>query len=79
MSMTCEKCGFAFDNDGRGCPKCLMTLCRQMLDGLLELEEGLTDWEMGFVESLDGQFTTRETVFSTRQVEVLTRIYDQRC
>ena len=46
---------------------------REMLDDLLALSEGLTDWEVSFVEDLshwDGRFTQR-------QIETITKLYTE--
>ena len=43
----------------------------QLLDDLLEKDNGLTAWELDFIESLDGQ---RERELSDKQDEALHRI-----
>jgi hypothetical protein len=48
---------------------------RDMIDELCNLESGLTDWELNFIEDLcnwDGRFTTK-------QADALERIYDRLC
>ncbi|RKY12684.1 MAG: hypothetical protein DRP65_00565 [Planctomycetota bacterium] len=48
---------------------------RDMLSDLLDIEEGLSDWEIGFVESLsrwDGDFTER-------QATALERCWNKHC
>lgn len=47
------------------------------LDSLLELESGLTGWELDFVENMDSNWRQRE--LSEKQAETLERIYDKRC
>lgn len=46
-----------------------------MLDDLLAAEEGLTDWEVRFIESLDKQ---RDFPFSDKQIATLKKICDER-
>jgi len=45
-----------------------------VLDELLEVESGLTAWEMDFIESLDKQ---RGRGFTEKQVEILNRIHEK--
>ena len=47
----------------------------EMLDALLDLESGLTPWELNFLESMDGQ---REQRLSEKQGDTLQRIFGQR-
>jgi hypothetical protein len=47
------------------------------LDCLLELEEGLTEWELEFIENLDSNW--REKGLSDKQRDTLERIYDRLC
>lgn len=43
-----------------------------MLDELLDLDDGLSDWEVQFLESLDRQ---RASGWTARQAEKLAQIY----
>jgi hypothetical protein len=45
-----------------------------MLDELLELEQGLTGWEIDFLESLD---KLRGRELSEKQLEKLTQIHER--
>lgn len=47
----------------------------QMLNDLLELESGLTDWEANFIESLSQSRTGHLT---EKQINVLERIWRER-
>jgi hypothetical protein len=54
---------------------------RTKVEAILELEDGLTEWEIAFAEDLarrddelDGGYDLSE-----RQEEVLTRIYEKKC
>lgn len=54
-----------------------------MLDALLELESGLTDWEVEFVDSVDKQRrhwsgTQSSFVFSPKQAVTVEKIHRQR-
>lgn len=46
----------------------------QLLDDLLDLESGLTEWELGFIESLD---KWRGRDLSEKQEATLQRIADK--
>jgi hypothetical protein len=48
------------------------------LDALLEVESGLTQWETTFIESLNKQRKDAK-LFSPRQLESLTKLYDDQC
>lgn len=48
------------------------------LDALLDLDDGLTDWEVEFVESLNKQRKRQGWEPSPKQEATLERIYDQR-
>ena len=48
------------------------------LDDLLELEEGLTDWEVGFIESLSHQRERPDWKPSQKQAATLERIWKER-
>ena len=51
----------------------------EMIDALLDLDSGLTPWEVEFVESLDAQREHREDWFpSDRQMEKLEQVYAKR-
>ena len=45
------------------------------LADLMELEEGLTVWEITFIESVEAQ----QYPLTERQIEVIYRIYDRLC
>lgn len=47
------------------------------LDSLLDCENGLTPWELDFIESLDENF--RERNLSEKQADRLEAIYDMLC
>lgn len=47
-----------------------------MLDELLDLEDGLTAWEVEFLESLNRQ---RGREFTEKQVSKLEAIYREKC
>jgi len=51
-----------------------METYRDMLDSLLDLDCGLTQWEVDFLESL----SEWEGDFTEKQAETLQRIYDRR-
>lgn len=62
---------------------------QEMLQALLDLEEGLTIWEVTFVDSIDKQLRTNlakdapipNRAFShltDRQVEVMVKIYEEK-
>lgn len=46
------------------------------LDELLELEDGLSDWEVGFIENLS---TQRSNALSDRQADKLQQIWERLC
>lgn len=52
------------------------------LDALLELEDGLSEWEVGFVEDManrrkaDPNWVDRLT---QKQIDCIERIYEKRC
>ena len=46
-----------------------------MIDGLLELESGLTDWEINFVESIQKQFVIYKRLTDKQMVKLM-MIYD---
>ena len=46
---------------------------QKMLDELLDLSEGLTDWEMDFLDSL----SNRKNDFTYKQSKVLERLWDK--
>ncbi len=48
---------------------------RDILDELLGLEEGLTSWEVDFIEKLDNW----DGSFTNKQADTLEKIYDRRC
>lgn len=56
---------------------------REKLDELLDLEEGLTDWEASFLESLEQQrraaLCTEAFVMTDRQAAKLEAIHAERC
>jgi hypothetical protein len=47
----------------------------RMLNNILNIEEGLTDWEIQFIESLN---KSREEPLSEKQDKILTRIYEEK-
>ena len=48
---------------------------REHLKDLLDLESGLTPWEVEFIDSLDGW----RGPFTTKQSELIYKIYEKRC
>ena len=44
---------------------------------LLDLEEGLSDWEVKFIESVAGQLVDRP--MTDKQIAVVHRIWDAKC
>jgi hypothetical protein len=49
------------------------------LDDLLALEEGLTDWEVDFLETLATRFANAPMSITEGQVRKLHQIWDRRC
>jgi hypothetical protein len=47
---------------------------RSCLDALLELEDGLTDWEVDFIDKM-----SKLTWFSEGRGKKIEQIYDERC
>ena len=54
-----------------------LNLIRGELDDLLGLEEGLTDWEIGFLQSLADRLELRPLPLSDKQIGVLHRMWDK--
>lgn len=54
---------------------------RTKVEAILELEDGLTEWEVGFVEDLSRRDDDLDGGYdlSERQEEVLNRIYEKKC
>jgi hypothetical protein len=52
-------------------------LVESMLEALEHPTTDLTKWEVGFIESLTEQWTTRQWI-SDRQLEILEKIYADR-
>lgn len=50
---------------------------RSMLDDLLDLEEGLTDWEVRFIDAMDKR-SDRGEPFTASQLSRLTEIHNER-
>ena len=48
-----------------------------MVTAILELEEGLNDWEIEFIENMDQRRETLD-LLSAKQVAKLTQIYDRK-
>ncbi len=48
------------------------------LDDLLALEEGLSDWEIGFIDSINDRLE-RGDVLTERQTSKLHEIWDRHC
>jgi len=51
---------------------------RQMLKDCLRLEEGLTDWEVGFVESLNHKADQARWTPTDRQAAILQEIWEKK-
>lgn len=49
---------------------------RQVLDDLLECDEGMNGWELDFIEDMDEK---RELNWSPAQIEKLDQIYEKAC
>lgn len=47
---------------------------REMLQDLLDLEEGLSDWEVNFIDSLDNW----KGKFTPKQIEILEKIWKEK-
>lgn len=54
-----------------------MNLIRGELDDLLGLEEGLTGWEMCFLDGLDDRLESGPLPLSDKQTEVLHRLWSE--
>jgi len=52
------------------------TIEHNQLDDLLDVESGLTDWELKFIEDLDSRWRDRE--LSDKQAATLEKIYERR-
>jgi len=50
------------------------TFTREMLNDLCALEDGLTDWEVEFIERM-----SRQSSWSHGQLQKLTQIWEDRC
>ncbi len=48
-----------------------------MISGLLELENGLSDWEINFIESVKNQFTIYKRLTDKQMIKLM-MIYDER-
>ena len=51
---------------------------RDELDDLLALESGLTDWEVGFIDSIDLR-RDLDRPMSTKQIAMVRQVWDRRC
>ena len=51
---------------------------RELVDELMDVESGLTAWEMDFVEDLDSRLADRKFRITERQFGKLRQIYDLR-
>lgn len=51
----------------------------QMLDELLNVEDGLTEWEVNFIDDLDKRRRLRggKLILSPKQIETLEGIWDK--
>lgn len=56
-----------------------LILARGELDDLLALDEGLTDWEVEFLESIATRFADAPMTITLGQVRKLHHIWDERC
>lgn len=48
-----------------------------MVDGLLELKSGLTNWEITFIESVQSQFASNKRLTDKQMVKLM-QIYDRK-
>ena len=48
---------------------------RECVKALCDLEEGLTDWEVNFIDTA----ASREAPFTEKQLKVIFDIYDKHC
>lgn len=52
---------------------------RRMLDELLDLEDGLTEWELQFVNDLDTRDRNNEDFhLSLKQADLLSQVHERR-
>lgn len=56
-----------------------LIVARGELDDLLALEEGLTDWEVEFVESMATRFANAAMTITDGQARKLHQIWERRC
>jgi len=53
-------------------------LCRGEIDDLLDLDHGLSPWEVEFIDSIDGQLAERDSL-SPKQRKILHKIWKRLC
>jgi len=56
-----------------------LIMARGELYDLLALEEGLTDWEVEFIESIATRFANAPMTITEKQVAKLHEMWDRRC
>lgn len=56
-----------------------LIMARGELDDLLALDEGLSDWEVAFIESIATRFANAPMTFTENQVAKLHQVWDRRC
>ena len=60
----------------------VLTLCSDEVDDLLALEDGLTDWEVGFVQRMREEIDARRMIgdsLTPSQAAKIHEIWDRRC
>ena len=50
-----------------------------MLEELLKLDHGLTDWEVEFIDSLDKRLNDKGRDLTDKQYKKLEQIYEENC
>jgi hypothetical protein len=56
-----------------------LIMAKGELDDLLALDEGLSDWEVEFIESIATRFANAPMTITNRQDAKLHEIWDRRC
>ena len=52
---------------------------RELVDALCDIERGLTDWEVEFVEGIARQVHDEKRALTPKQLEVALKIHDRLC
>jgi len=56
-----------------------LIMARGELDDLLALDEGLSDWEVDFIEAMARRFADNHLAITDGQARKLHQIWDRRC